>query len=699
LASRYNPALLAALRPEKEQPLKIDLFTRKQTHFVLWRPGLVTSAPALFIGQMPTGPGPGLEGFRELPLEPSADYPELWELKADACGLESGQVYLYWFKARDTNPYAPGPRGVYCTDPFAWTVDRRFPAPADTPAESSSDPASVILYRDGRLVACDPDGSTVSWGPDASVSTLPANNGLVIYELPTRWLVAGGDGTRTVGVGTFADILALLEPAATAPGFGACAVLQAGRAHLLDLGVNALELLPPADSGDRLGWGYGTANYFAADFDLGGGTPQSAPAASTGLAAVVSACHAHGLRFFTDMVMAFARDNPYAKLNFADFFVQWKTTDDPTRDPEQGARDGFGGDLFKYNYPVDGYHPITGQRATFVPAREYMKLYAAHWLEYYRVDGLRLDSVENTGSYDFLQEFKDFARGFWHEQERGRAVTPGQLEERMLVVGEEISVPIALVAQQRLDGLWNERFKHILRAVILGRAAGAEAFEASVSRLIDCRLLGFTDGAQVVNYITSHDVGGTGNERLHDYLVHNGVLDVERRVKLAFVCLLTALGIPLILAGEEFADQHDVDVTRVHDGAKQIDPVNYDRLAQPWRRRVCDYVARLVRLRTRAVALGLNDTELLHADTTEGKRVVVWQRGTADDPVVVVANFSDYGTPEPTAPEAEYFVPGFPALPAGKWWHEITQARAVPAEWAGREPIYPWEAKVYVLKG
>ncbi|MGH2356251.1 MAG: DUF3459 domain-containing protein, partial [Chloroflexota bacterium] len=132
---------------------------------------------------------------------------------------------------------------------------------------------------------------------------------------------------------------------------------------------------------------------------------------------------------------------------------------------------------------------------------------------------------------------------------------------------------------------------------------------------------------------------------------------------------------------------------------KQIDPVNYERLSEPWRRRVFDYVARLVRCRTTAGALAVNDTRFLHADFTEGKRVVVWQRGRDDDPVVVVANFSDYGTPPPASPDrpAEYQVPNWPATPPGKQWREVTQARDVPAEWAGREPIYPWEAKVYIL--
>jgi len=49
----------------------------------------------------------------------------------------------------------------------------------------------------------------------------------------------------------------------------------------------------------------------------------------------------------------------------------------------------------------------------------------------------------------------------------------------------------------------------------------------------------------------------------------------EERIKLAFACLLTAVGIPQILAGDEFADQHDLSVGNP---AKQRDAVNYDRV-------------------------------------------------------------------------------------------------------------------------
>ena len=50
---------------------------------------------------------------------------------------------------------------------------------------------------------------------------------------------------------------------------------------------------------------------------------------------------------------------------------------------------------------------------------------------------------------------------------------------------------------------------------------------------------------------------------------------------MSFQCLLTAVGVPMILAGEEFADQHDLfdaDGGVTQQGGKQVDPVNFSRL-------------------------------------------------------------------------------------------------------------------------
>jgi pullulanase len=75
------------------------------------------------------------------------------------------------------------------------------------------------------------------------------------------------------------------------------------------------------------------------------------------------------------------------------------------------------------------------------------------------------------------------------------------------------------------------------------------------AELLICREIGFADSAQAVNYIASHDVEGFRRERL--FTILRNFTEKENWIKLAFACLLTAVGVPMILAGEEFADQHD----------------------------------------------------------------------------------------------------------------------------------------------
>ena len=151
----------------------------------------------------------------------------------------------------------------------------------------------------------------------------------------------------------------------------------------------------------------------------------------------------------------------YRNINFLDFYIKYNSGD-----PEQGARDGFGGDLFKYRYEVESYDPVTGKQTKIYPARQYMKAYVAHWMEYYRIDGLRLDSVNHIDNYDFLGEIKSFSRSLWCER--------GGREDQFLVVGEDLSVPISRGKQHRLDGMWNVQFKQGIRQVILGRSAPGE---------------------------------------------------------------------------------------------------------------------------------------------------------------------------------------------------------------------------------
>src|SRR5262249_62307958 len=141
------------------------------------------------------------------------------------------------------------------------------------------------------------------------------------------------------------------------------------------------------------------------------------------------------------------------------------------------------------------FDPISGQRRSIVAARELMKAQIARWIIDFHIDGIRMDSVNNIMNYDSVQQFKDYAREVCRQRwSQANSSTKGA-EERFLVVGEELCEPLALLQQNRLDGLWNEHFKRILCNVILGKNDDQEpSFEWSVRKLIDCRLLGFTDG-------------------------------------------------------------------------------------------------------------------------------------------------------------------------------------------------------------
>lgn len=679
---------------EASGPAAQGILELKRTHFVLWRPGATLEAPKLIIGQR-TGNDRGdvwLNQVQVVALRPLTEERDLWGVAAAGLGLRDQTTYGYWFEVTRRNPrHQEGSERLLCTDPTAWAVDRRMFAPPGAGGTSALYPCSVVRYEGGRLIPCDAGGQVACWDGEPLPDSLPTNNQVVIYELPTRWVNQDDRGV-SVEASTFQDVVALLVRSQESPNFTAIPAVN-NRAILVELGINALELLPPADSDQKDTWGYGTSNYFAPSYWLGRSRYQEDSTSVQDLSRLVCTCHRKGIRFFADSVLAFAQHPSYCDINFADFFVEAGTGD-----PEQAGRDGFGGDLFKYGTFVRGWDPIDGQARDMVPARQFMKAYLLHWMEHYHLDGLRLDNLDHVANRDFVGEFTSVAREAWRR--RWQRTTGHEADQeadaRFLVVGEEPSAPPGMLEQRPLDALWNETFKRMIRAAVLGCGTPEEPrFEWCVRKLVDCRLLGFADGTQAVNYLTSHHVGGQGNERFYEWLRHHGVVAVEERVKLAFCCLMTAVGIPMILAGEEFADEHD---RPTGDHGKLIDPVNYRRLQDPWRERIFKHVSRLVRLRTSSPALAGSQVEFIHSDLEDGRRVMAWVRGTSPNLVVVVANFSDWGTPHAHLPNAEYPVPGWPETPPGRHWFEVTAQREVPQEWVGREPIYPWEAKVYELR-
>src|SRR5437016_4197644 len=281
--------------------LPADLLTRRPTHFVLWRPNQSTIPPLLICGKfMPENP-PLLNGERQFPMNPAPGVNGLWEVAAAACGFSEGDIIHYWFEVVDTHPHRDRSRRVRCTDPTAHTVDWRLTE------DSGRQPAAVIQFVGGQLAPCDPGGEKPDFTGDVPLKRLPPNNRLVIYELPTAWTRTDGEGPKEKSAGSFRDVRALIDENIGGANFVGLPVVELGRSYLSELGINALELLPPADSFFKREWGYDTAHFLAPDHDLGMPEGNTSSTANQDISALIVACHQHGIRFFIDAVMAFAR--------------------------------------------------------------------------------------------------------------------------------------------------------------------------------------------------------------------------------------------------------------------------------------------------------------------------------------------------------------------------------------------------------
>ncbi|KAH7094252.1 putative alpha amylase, catalytic domain subfamily [Paraphoma chrysanthemicola] len=676
-------------------PTPLDIFDLRRTHFVLWAPHTAQS-PSLVIARYNSDRPEGVEDPATHALHKEQE--DVWLIKAESLGLQDG-VYHYWFLINDTSAKHFG--AMLVTDPLAYSVDYRntkYPG-GDMRNAQWRQPASLVMLRAGELLPCDPSGIEFTAGQIPSLESLPLNTQLVIYELPTSWSRAGqepGD-TQERDVGSFLDVRALLDEDVGGGNFQSVAEVRVG-AHLLELGINALELLPPADAKARREWGYATANYFASDYDLGLPVQYQVSRALEDLGALVSTCHKNGIRFITDDVMAFGHD-PYIHIAYQQFHIipnaEPDNPDSYQSSRNNEKRDGWGGESWRYINPITTWGPLTGTTRSLSPAWEFHRLQLKRWMSDFHVDGLRLDSVNNIGNWDFIRRFTSDA----HEHFRSRNSHPSTSErpdDRFLVIAEELAVPLDMIRSGTVDALWNETFQGLLRAAILGQSADDHTnFEWTVRKMIDCRHLGFTSSTQAVNYITSHDVAGYRKERLYDFLQRNGVFEKQQRTKLAFVCLLTAVGIPMIFAGEEFCDQMDRhDLEKNMGQEKQIDPVNFGRRDEPWRKDVFEHNRKLIALRKRSEALGVVDTEFIHVDFSNGRRILGWVRGNTSthDVVVVVANFSEKDTTS-----GRYVFNNWPRTPEGKRWREVTSDRVVTADLVDREPLGPWQAKVYEM--
>ena len=146
------------------------------------------------------------------------------------------------------------------------------------------------------------------------------------------------------------------------------------------------------------------------------------------------------------------------------------------------------------------------------------------------------------------------------------------------------------------------------------------------------------------------DAAGTQQRVLHGLALE--------RLRSAFCLLMTAVGIPMILAGDEFGDVHDLDHSNWR--LKMSDPVDWDRLQNSVNnRRLWEQVSELIRLRARHAALARNETEFFHFhpdfDRPAGTQVFAMCRTAARhlgsrEQVIVIANLGDQSFDEYIVP-------------------------------------------------
>ena len=465
-----------------------------------------------------------------------------------------------------------------------------------------------------------------------------------------RWMESAPEKTRQVGLGTFEKaVFAHLD-------------------KLQELGINAVELLPAQDSADTLNWGYGTRFFFAPDLDMG--PPLD-------LKFFVKHCHRRGIRVIFDVVMNHARLCPLRQLDYNRYFL----TDE---DEERRYRgEDYGAQLFRY-WPDENNQ---------TPARNFQLQVAEHLITEYHADGFRIDEFKGINNWEFIQQFREHA---WRAHQKRFPGRP------FLVIAEDswrravITQPIHTNpnGRQVTDAMWNFAFRDELRRS-LQDAIVTEWGQASrrdrVKWMITGNAIwdewkkeaqhGFYDIAQAVNYLTSHDV-----EQEHEKRIMNAILapllashgygstvddirwvadhlnkendrsanDEQRylhgialeRLRSAFCLLMTAVGIPMILAGDEFGDVHDLDHRNWR--LKMSDPVDWDRRdTSPNNLDLWYKVATLIDLRKTHPALLRNEIEFFYFhpdfDRSEGARVLAYCRTQyrplgESEQVVVIAN-------------------------------------------------------------
>lgn len=300
---------------------------------------------------------------------------------------------------------------------------------------------------------------------------------------------------------------------------------------LLELGINAIEIMPVAQfPGDR-NWGYDGVFPFAVQNSYGG---------VEGLKVLVDACHAVGIAVILDVV--------YNHLG-----------------PEGNYLWGLG-TYFTDHYKTPWGSAINYDSAYSDGVREYFVENVLYWFRYFHIDALRLDAIHAI--YDFG------AKHVLQEMAEATAELGEQVGRKFYLIAEsDLDDPRIIRSQDKggygIDAQWNDDFHHVLHTTLTGETHGYYEDFTDFKQLITAyqenfvyawtysrfRRRFFGNSAvdcapnQFVIFSQNHDQ--VGNRMLGDRLCH--MISFEAQ-KLAAAAVLLAPSIPMLFMGEEYGE-------------------------------------------------------------------------------------------------------------------------------------------------
>jgi 1,4-alpha-glucan branching enzyme len=441
--------------------------------------------------------------------------------------------------------------------------------------------ARQVTNSVGNAVVYDP--AAFDWADHAF--TMPERDQLVIYELHIGTFAAKGDRR-----GDFDRAIRRLP-------------------YLRELGISAVQIMPPFEFAGDLSWGYNPAHLFAIESGYGG--PDA-------FKRFIKAAHEHGIAVIVDVV--------YNHLGPSDLDV-WRY---------DGWSNGPGGGIYFYD-DERAVTPWGDTRPDYRKGevRTFLRDSAMTWLQEFQCDGLRFDATVYIRALGEGRPELPEGRSFlaWLNDEI-RATQPWKL-----TIAEDIQDDTNVVAATADGGLgfaaqWDVGF---IRRVRPALEAGDDA-----DRDLGAVVRGVTGEGRGpaltrVIYTESHDDVANDRVRVPEAIAPGDASSwwSKKRATLGSGLVLTSPGIPMLFQGQELLEDRWFDDAVGMDWSKQgpnegILRLHRDLIAL---RRAVDGTTRGLR--------GPNIKVLRADDASKVLAYHRWDRGGPGDDVVVVTNFAD----------------------------------------------------------